>query len=131
MQLVVPSAVRNAVSAATITFTASSITRCFFINCQLSTNPKETLYIHRLQCYDFASAKVQQKIRNSIAKKPFLCFHANDSAHSMALLNSTATIGQSTKNFDVAWNSPIFYLFLQPDKILSICIRYSCVHYYI
>ena len=31
MQLVVPSAVRNAVSAATITFTASSITRCFFI----------------------------------------------------------------------------------------------------
>ncbi len=31
MQLVVPMAVRNAVSAATITFTASSITRCFFI----------------------------------------------------------------------------------------------------
>ena len=31
MQLVVPSAVKNAVSAATITFTASSITRCFFI----------------------------------------------------------------------------------------------------
>ena len=40
MQLVVPSAVKNAVSAATITFTASSIIRCFFItiNCQLSTN---------------------------------------------------------------------------------------------
>ena len=39
MQLVVPSAVRNAVSAATNTFTASSIIRCFFItiNCQLST----------------------------------------------------------------------------------------------
>ena len=31
MQLVVPSAVRNAVSAATITFTASSMIRCFFI----------------------------------------------------------------------------------------------------
>ena len=31
MQLVVPSAVRNAVSAATITFTANSIMRCFFI----------------------------------------------------------------------------------------------------
>ena len=31
MQLVVPSAVRNAVSAATITFTASSIILCFFI----------------------------------------------------------------------------------------------------
>ena len=31
MQLVVPSAVRNAVSAATITFTASSITLCFFM----------------------------------------------------------------------------------------------------
>lgn len=31
MQLVVPIAVRNAVSAATITFTASSITLCFFI----------------------------------------------------------------------------------------------------
>ena len=31
MQLVVPNAVRNAVSAATITFTASSIIRCFFI----------------------------------------------------------------------------------------------------
>ena len=31
MQLVVPSAVRNAVSAATITFTANSITLCFFI----------------------------------------------------------------------------------------------------
>ena len=40
MQLVVPSAVKNAVSAATNTFTASSIIRCFFItiNCQLSTN---------------------------------------------------------------------------------------------
>ena len=37
MQLVVPSAVKNAVSAATNTFTASSIIRCFFINCQLST----------------------------------------------------------------------------------------------
>ena len=32
MQLVVPSAVRNAVSAATITFTANSITLCFFID---------------------------------------------------------------------------------------------------
>ena len=32
MQLVVEIAVRNAVSAATITFTASSITRCFFIS---------------------------------------------------------------------------------------------------
>ena len=32
MQLVVPIAVKNAVSAATITFTASSITRCFFIS---------------------------------------------------------------------------------------------------
>ena len=31
IQLVVPIAVKNAVSAATITFTASSITRCFFI----------------------------------------------------------------------------------------------------
>ena len=31
MQLVVPSAVRNAVSAATTTFTANSITLCFFI----------------------------------------------------------------------------------------------------
>ena len=31
MQLVVPSAVRNAVSAATITFTANSMIRCFFI----------------------------------------------------------------------------------------------------
>ena len=31
MQLVVPSAVKNAVSAATITFTANSITLCFFI----------------------------------------------------------------------------------------------------
>ena len=31
MQLVVPSAVRNAVSAATTTFTANSITFCFFI----------------------------------------------------------------------------------------------------
>ena len=31
MQLVVPSAVRNAVSAATITFTANSMMRCFFI----------------------------------------------------------------------------------------------------
>ena len=31
MQLVVPSAVRNAVSAATITFTASSMILCFFI----------------------------------------------------------------------------------------------------
>ena len=31
MQLVVLIAVRNAVSAATITFTASSIIRCFFI----------------------------------------------------------------------------------------------------
>ena len=31
MQLVVPIAVRNAVSAATITFTANSITLCFFI----------------------------------------------------------------------------------------------------
>ena len=31
MQLVVPSAVKNAVSAATITFTASSITLCFFM----------------------------------------------------------------------------------------------------
>ena len=31
MQLVVPSAVRNAVSAATITFTASSMIRCFFM----------------------------------------------------------------------------------------------------
>jgi len=30
-QLVVPIAVKNAVSAATITFTASSITLCFFI----------------------------------------------------------------------------------------------------
>ena len=32
MQLVVPIAVKNAVSAATITFTASSITLCFFIS---------------------------------------------------------------------------------------------------
>ena len=31
IQLVVPIAVKNAVGAATITFTASSITRCFFI----------------------------------------------------------------------------------------------------
>jgi len=31
MQLVVPSAVKNAVSAATTTFTANSITFCFFI----------------------------------------------------------------------------------------------------
>ena len=31
IQLVVPIAVKNAVSAATITFTASSITLCFFI----------------------------------------------------------------------------------------------------
>ena len=31
MQLVVPSAVRNAVSAATITFTASSTILCFFM----------------------------------------------------------------------------------------------------
>ena len=31
MQLVVPSAVKNAVSAATITFTANSMIRCFFI----------------------------------------------------------------------------------------------------
>ena len=31
MQLVVPIAVKNAVSAATITFTASSTIRCFFI----------------------------------------------------------------------------------------------------
>ena len=31
MQLVVPSAVKNAVSAATNTFTANSIIRCFFI----------------------------------------------------------------------------------------------------
>ena len=31
MQLVVPIAVKNAVSAATITFTASSMIRCFFI----------------------------------------------------------------------------------------------------
>ena len=31
MQLVVPMAVRKAVSAATITFTASSMIRCFFI----------------------------------------------------------------------------------------------------
>ena len=31
MQLVVPNAVRNAVSAATITFNASSIIRCLFI----------------------------------------------------------------------------------------------------
>ena len=31
MQLVVPIAVRNAVSAATITFTASSMILCFFI----------------------------------------------------------------------------------------------------
>ncbi len=31
MQLVVPIAVRNAVSAATITFTANSMMRCFFI----------------------------------------------------------------------------------------------------
>ena len=31
MQLVVPIAVRNAVSAATITFTANSMIRCFFI----------------------------------------------------------------------------------------------------
>ena len=31
MQLVVPSAVRNAVSAATITFTANSMIFCFFI----------------------------------------------------------------------------------------------------
>ena len=31
MQLVVPSAVRNAVSAATTTFTANSINFCFFI----------------------------------------------------------------------------------------------------
>ena len=32
MQLVVPSAVRNAVSAATTTFTANSINFCFFIS---------------------------------------------------------------------------------------------------
>ena len=32
MQLVVPSAVRNAVSAATITFTANSTILCFFIH---------------------------------------------------------------------------------------------------
>ena len=32
MQLVVPSAVKNAVSAATTTFTANSITFCFFIS---------------------------------------------------------------------------------------------------
>ena len=31
MHEVVPSAVRNAVSAATITFTASSMMRCFFM----------------------------------------------------------------------------------------------------
>ena len=31
MQLVVPSAVKNAVSAATITFTANSTILCFFI----------------------------------------------------------------------------------------------------
>ena len=31
MQLVVPIAVKNAVSAATITFTASSMIRCFFM----------------------------------------------------------------------------------------------------
>ena len=40
MQLVVPSAVRNAVSAATTTFTANSMIRCFFIThrylCDLS-----------------------------------------------------------------------------------------------
>ena len=36
MQLVVPSAVRNAVSAATITFTASSMILCFFIISSLS-----------------------------------------------------------------------------------------------
>ena len=35
MQLVVPIAVKNAVSAATITFTASSINLCFFI-CEFS-----------------------------------------------------------------------------------------------
>ena len=39
MQLVVPSAVRNAVSAATITFTASSMILCFFIiRCFFSRN---------------------------------------------------------------------------------------------
>ena len=32
MQLVVPIAVKNAVSAATITFTASSMILCFFIS---------------------------------------------------------------------------------------------------
>ena len=41
MQLVVPSAVRNAVSAATITFTANSTILCFFIDIKfffLTTN---------------------------------------------------------------------------------------------
>jgi len=42
MQLVVPMAVRKAVSAATITFTASSTILCFFISL--------SRYRHRLRC---------------------------------------------------------------------------------
>ena len=40
IQLVVPIAVKNAVSAATITFTANSITLCFFILGFLSISVK-------------------------------------------------------------------------------------------
>ena len=51
MQLVVPSAVRNAVSAATITFTASSMILCFFMvrfsfsrNEEGGARPKDACY---------------------------------------------------------------------------------------
>ena len=54
MQLVVPSAVKNAVSAATITFTASSTILCFFIdiNFLLTTDFTDFTDLNSLNSYN-------------------------------------------------------------------------------
>ena len=54
MQLVVPSAVRNAVSAATITFTATSIKRFFFIRYFLHLTSAFSLSLrHQNPCFRY------------------------------------------------------------------------------
>ena len=72
MQLVVPSAVRNAVSAATRTFTASSMILCFFIISSLSFLSHR---FHRFHRFSSSSGlfKVTQKFTEILRPPDFYC----------------------------------------------------------
>ena len=72
MQLVVPSAVRNAVSAATITFTASSMILCFFIISSLSFLSHRFHRFHR-----FSFFIKNSRIREFFCNDKNFCFAMN------------------------------------------------------